>query len=59
MCLNVLPVYEALQLPHVLVLKTNSSIHGLNKKQITEMLPLTTKESIILFDMTFYTKLMV
>ena len=26
--------------------KINSSIHGLNKKQITEMLSLTTKESI-------------
>ena len=31
--------------------KSNSSIHGLNKKQITEMLSLTTKESIFLFDM--------
>ena len=36
--------------------KSNSSIHGLNKKQITEMLSLTTKESIILFDMAFYTQ---
>ena len=36
--------------------KSNSSIHGLNKKQITEMLSLTTKESIILFDMVFYTQ---
>ena len=35
--------------------KRNSSIHGLNKKQITEMLSLTTKKSIILFDMVFYT----
>ena len=26
------------------------------KRQITEMLSLTTKESIILFDMTFYTQ---
>ena len=30
-------------------------IHGLNKKQITEMLSLTTKESIVLFDMAYYT----
>ena len=37
--------------------KSNSSIHGLNKKQITEMLSLTTKESIILFDMAFYTQI--
>ena len=36
--------------------KSNGNIHDLNKKQITEMLSLTTKESIILFDMTFYTQ---
>ena len=36
--------------------KSNSSIHGLNKKQISEMLSLTTKKSIILFDMIFYTQ---
>ena len=36
--------------------ENNSSIHGLNKKQITKMLSLTTKESIILFDMAFYTQ---
>ena len=35
---------------------SNSSIHGLNKKQVTEMFSLTTKESIILFDMAFYTQ---
>ena len=33
-----------------------SSIHGLNKKQITKICSLTTKESIILFDMAFYTQ---
>ena len=36
--------------------KSNSSILGLNKKQITEMLSLTNKESIISFDMAFYTQ---
>ena len=36
--------------------KSNSSIYGLNKKQITEMLSLTTKESFFLFDMAFYTQ---
>ena len=36
--------------------KSNSSIHGLNKKQIIEMLSLTTKESIILFEMAYYTQ---
>ena len=36
--------------------KTNNSIHGLNKKQITEMLSLTTKKSVFLFNMAFYTQ---
>ena len=34
--------------------KSNSCIHGLNKKQTTEMLSLTIKELIFLFDMAFY-----
>ena len=41
------------------LLKINNGIHGLNKKQITKMLSLTTKQSIILFDITFYTQLRV
>ena len=49
-----------LRKPSIFVLcelfKINSSIHGLNKKQIAEMLSLTTKESIVLFDMAFYTQ---
>ena len=36
--------------------KSNSSIHGLNKKQITEMLSLTTEKSVFLFDTAFYTQ---
>lgn len=36
--------------------KSIRSIHGLNRKEITEMLSLTTKELIILFEMTFYTQ---
>ena len=36
--------------------KSIRSIHGLNRKKITEMLSLTTKELIILFEMTFYTQ---
>ena len=36
--------------------KSNSSIHGLNKKQITKILSLTTKKSIILFDIAFQTQ---
>ena len=35
--------------------KSNSGIHGHNKIEISEMLSLTTKESIILFEMVFYT----
>ena len=36
--------------------KSNSSTHGLNKKQITEMFSLTTKKSIFLSDQAFYTQ---
>ena len=36
--------------------KSNSCICGINKKQITEILSLTTRESIILFDMAFCTQ---
>ena len=50
------PLEETINICVNELFKSNSSIHGLNKKQITEMLSLTTKESIILFDMTFYTQ---
>ena len=36
--------------------KSNSSIHGFNKKQITEILSLTSKGWIFLFEMAFYTQ---
>ena len=36
--------------------KGNISIHGLHKKQITKVLSLATKESIVLLDMVFYTQ---
>ena len=50
------PLHETIHISLNQLLKSNSSIHGINKKQITEMLSLTTKESIILFDMVFYTQ---
>ena len=50
------PLEETINICVNELFKSNSSIHGLNKKQITEMLSLTTKESIILFDMIFYTQ---
>ena len=50
------PLEETINICVYELFKNNSSIHGLNKKQITEMLSLTTKESIILFDMAFYTE---
>ena len=50
------PLEETINICVNELFKSNSNIHGLNKKQITEMLSLTTKESIILFDMTFYTQ---
>ena len=34
----------------------SNSMHGLNKKEITDMFSLTTKELIILFDMAFYSQ---
>ena len=37
--------------------ENESTVYGLNKKEITEMLSLTTKESIILFDMEFYSQI--
>ena len=48
------PLDETINICDSKLFKNNSSIHGLNKKQITKMLSLTTKESIILFDMAFY-----
>ena len=50
------PLEETIHICFKELFKSNSSIRGLNKKQITEMLSLTTKESIILFDMVFYTQ---
>ena len=50
------PLEETIHICVNELLKSNSSIHGLNKRQITKMLSLTTKESIILFDMAFYTQ---
>ena len=50
------PLKETINICVNELFKSNSSIHGLNKKQITEMVSLNTKESIILFDMAFYTQ---
>ena len=50
------PLEETINICANELFKSNSNIRGLNKKQITEMLSLTTKESIILSDMTFYTQ---
>ena len=50
------PLEETINICVNELFKSNSSIHSLNKKQIPEMLSLTTKESIILFDMAFYTQ---
>ena len=50
------PLKETINICVNELFKSNSSIHGLNKKQISEMLSLPTKESIILFDMAFYTQ---
>ena len=36
--------------------ESDSTVYSVNKKEITEMLSLTAKESIILFDMEFYSQ---
>ena len=53
------PLEETINIYVYELFKSNSSIHGLNKKQIIEMLSLTIKESIILFVMAFTLKLTV
>ena len=50
------PLEETINICVNELFKSNSSIHGLNKKQITETLSLTTMESIILLDIAFYTQ---
>ena len=50
------PLEETINICVNELFKSNTCIHGLKKNQITEMLSLTTKESIILFDMAFYTQ---
>ena len=53
------PLEETIHICVNELFKSNSSIHGLNKKQITEMISLTTKESIIFLIWPFTLKLMV
>ena len=50
------PLEESINICVNELFKSNSCIRGLKKKQITEILSLTTRESIILFDMAFYTQ---
>ena len=50
------PLEETIHICVNELFKSNSSIHGLNKKQITEMLSLTTEKSVFLFDTAFYTQ---
>ena len=47
------PLEETINICVFELFKSNSNIHGLSKNQITEMLFLTTKKLIILFDMAF------
>ena len=51
-----LPTFLLRESSIFVLFKSIRNIHGLKKKQITEMVLLTTKESIILFDMAFYIK---
>ena len=47
-----IPLEETINICVAELFKSNGSIHGLNKKQITKMLSLTTTES----NMAFYTQ---
>ena len=53
---NNVPLEETINICVYELFKSNSIIHGLNKNHITEILSLTTKDSIILFDMAFCTQ---
>ena len=48
------PLNETIGICTQELFENESTFYGLNKKEITEMLSLTTKESIILFDMEFH-----
>ena len=48
------PLDETIDICTQGLFESESTVCGLNKKEITEMLSLTTKESIVLFDMGFY-----
>ena len=50
-------LYETIGICTQGLFESESTVCGLNKKEITEMLSLTTKESIILFDMEFYSQI--
>ena len=50
------PLEETINICANELFKSNSSIHGFKKKQITEMLSLTTEKSVILSDMAFNTQ---
>ena len=51
------PLDETIAICTQALFESESTVFGLNKKEITEMLSLTTKESIILFDKEFYSQI--
>ena len=51
------PLYETIGICTQDLFESDSTVYSLNKKEITEMLSLTYKESIILFDMEFYSQI--
>ena len=51
------PLDETIEICTQGLFEDESTVYGLNKKNITEMLSLTTKKSIILFDMDFYSQI--
>ena len=51
------PLHETIGICTQGLFESDSAVYSLNKKEITELLSLTTKESIILFDMEFYNQI--
>ena len=51
------PLDETIEICVNELFKSNQTVSGLNKQQVLEMLSLTTKENVILFDQKYYSQI--
>ena len=51
------PLDETIEICVNELFKSSQTVSGLNKQQVLEMLSLTTKENVILFDQKYYTQI--